>query len=134
MRIHIYGCSRLTNALAPVLVEDGHQVTVLDVDADRLEVLSRQTRIKFLCTAEPLMQDYLLDSGIAQSQVFYALSDDDHLNLLLCQVASHIYNVANVMCRVEDPKLQGIYSQLGVNLLDNGPDFLSAARDSLGAR
>lgn len=131
MRILIYGCTRLTDALAPALVADGHEVTVLDANADRLAILKKQTTVNTLHTTEPLMQDYLLAAGIEPSQAFFALTEDDHLNLLLCQTASGIYNVARVMCRLEDPQLQDLYTQLDVRIIDNGPEFLSTARDYL---
>lgn len=127
----IYGCNRLTGALAPVLVDDGHEVTVLDPNADQLSILERQTRVKTFCASEPLMQDYLLEGGIEASGAFFALTGDDHLNALLCQLASHIFNVPNVLCRLEDPQLQGLYRELGVNILDSGPSFLASARDVL---
>lgn len=125
----IYGCNRLTGALAPVLMNDGHEVTVVDPDSDRLEILRKQTKLKTIRVSEPLMQDYLLEGGIEASGAFYALTGDDHLNVLLCQLASHIFNVPNVLCRLEDPQLQDLYRDLGVNILDNGPNFLSSARD-----
>ena len=131
MHILIYGCSRLTGALVPHLTKDGHEVTVVDADADRLAILDKQAKVKTLCASEPLMQDYLLEGGIEASGAFYAMSGDDHLNVLLCQLASHIFNVPNVLCRLEDPQLREVYRDLGVNILDNGPDFLASARDHL---
>lgn len=131
MDILIYGCTRLTDALAPLLVQDGHQITVLDPDADRLIILGKQANVATLWAAEPLMQDYLLDAGIGDSEAFFALAEDDHKNALLCQIASHIFNVSRVLCRLTDPQLQDFYRELGLNVLDSGPDFLSSVRDFL---
>ena len=131
MHILIYGCTRLTGVLAPELMKDGHEVTVVDADADRLALLEKQTKVKTLCASEPLMQDYLLEGGIEASGAFYAMSGDDHLNVLLCQLASHIFNVPNVLCRLEDPQLQDLYRELGVNILDNDANFLTSAREVL---
>ena len=131
MHVLIYGCTRLTDSLAPALVADGHEVTVVDADPDRLAILGRQANIRTLCASEPQMQDYLLDGGIENSGAFYALTGDDHLNVLLCQLASHIFNVPNVLCRMEDPQLRDLYGELGVRIFDNGPDFPGSARDAL---
>lgn len=131
MHILIYGCTRLTDALAPVLMQDGHQVTVVDTDADQLTLLERQTDVRTVRLAEPLLQDPLQEGGIVNSDAFLSLSSDDHQNLLLCQIASHIYNVPRVMCRLSDPQLRDFYQPLGVSVLDAGPDFLSSAREFL---
>lgn len=131
MEILIYGCTRLTDALAPILLQDGHQVTVMDTDADRLEILKQQANVKTVWVSEPLMQDYLLEGEIDTVNAFFSLTDDDHKNLLLSQIATHIFNVSTVVCRLTDPQLQDVYQPLGITALDSGPDFLGRARDYL---
>ena len=112
MHILIYGCTRLTDALAPVLVQDGHQVTVVDTDTDQLTLLDNQTSVRTVRLAEPLLQDPLQEGGIDNTDAFLSLSSNDHQNLLFCQIASHIYNVPKVMCRLSDPQLQDFYQPL----------------------
>ncbi|MCY4367335.1 MAG: NAD-binding protein [Chloroflexi bacterium] len=131
MQILIYGCTRLTDALAPILVQDGHQVTVIDSDADRLAILEKQTTLSTVWVAEPLMQDYLMQGDLAGSEAFFSLANNDHENILLSQMASHIFNVPKVMCHLSDPQLQDFYQPLGISVLNGGPDSLSAARDFL---
>ncbi len=131
MDVLIYGCSRLTDALAPVLVQDGHQVTVLDTDASRLAILEKQTSVSTLWIAEPLMQDFLTEGKIGTSDAFFSLSEDDHRNVLLCQIATEIYNIGRAMCHLSDPQLQDFYEPLGMRVLHGGHDFLGSARDFL---
>ena len=131
MQILIYGCTRLTDSLAPILVQDGHQVTVMDTDADRLAILQKQTDVSTMWIAEPLMLDYLRQGDLAGSQAFFSLTSDDHENILLSQMASHIYNIPRVMCLLSDPQLQDFYQPLGISVLNGGPDSVSAARDFL---
>ena len=131
MHILIYGCTRLTDALAPILVQDGHQLTIVDTDSDRLSLLGIHANVNTVWLTDPLLQDPLQLGGIDTSQAFFSLSIDDHKNLLLCQIASHIYNIPKVMCRLSDPQLQDFYQPRGLSVLDAGPDFLSAAREFL---
>ncbi len=131
MDILIFGCTRLTAALAPVLVKDGHHLTVLDPDADCLALLSKTTAITAALIDEPLMQDYLLEGGISDSWVFLALSEDDHKNALVCQIAHHIFNVPKVLCRLTDPQLQEFYQGLGLEIVDSGPDFIKNTCQSI---
>ena len=128
MHVLIYGCTRLTDALAPVLVQDGHRVTVMDEDTDRLALLEKQADVSTVCIVEPLMQDFLMQGEITNAEAFLSLSSDDHKNLLFSQIASQIYNVPKVMCHLADPQLQDFYRPLGISVLDGGPDFLSGAQ------
>ena len=125
----IFGCTRLTNALTAALLEDGHHLTVLDRDADRLARLHQErpeAALAVLHAPEPLMQDYLHQGGIDRAGAFLALSGDDHANLLVSQIARHIYNIPQVFCRLSDPQLQQFYRDLGLEII--GPDTDSIAR------
>lgn len=125
----IFGCTRLTNALAAALIADGHRLTVLDRDADRLARLYQERpeeSLAVLHAPEPLMQDYLQQGGIDRAGAFLALSGDDHANLLVSQIARHIYNIPQVFCRLSDPQLQDFYREQGLDII--GPDNDSIAR------
>lgn len=131
MQVLIYGCTRLADVLVPVLVHDGHHVTVMDPDSDRLAIIRRQTDADSVWIADPLMQDFLIEGRIDTAEAFYSLSEDDHKNVLLCQIASAIYNVPKTMCLLTDPQLQDFYEPLGVRVLNGGHDFLSSALELL---
>jgi trk system potassium uptake protein TrkA len=47
-----------------------------------------------------MMQDYLQEGGIDHADVFLAMSSDDHQNLLVAQIAKHIFNVPKVVCHL----------------------------------
>lgn len=134
MEVLIFGCTRLTIALASVLLEDGHQLTVLDSDADRLARLHREKReqsLTVLHTPEPLMQDYLIQGGIDQAGALLALSSDDHKNLLVSQIARQIYHIPKVFCRLSDPQLQEFYCGLGLEVVGADTAAMGRIRQSL---
>jgi trk system potassium uptake protein TrkA len=131
MQVLIYGCTRLADALVPILVRDGHEVTVMDTNANRLAIIKRQAEVNSVWIADPMMQDFLMEGNIDSAEAFYSLSEDDHKNLLLCQIASAIYNIPRTMCFLSDPQLQDFYEPLGLRVLNGGHDFLSSARELL---
>lgn len=131
MYVLIYGCTRLADALVPALVEDGHQVTVMDTDADRLAIIKKEAEVDSVWIADSLMQDFLIEGKIDSAEAFYSLSEDDHKNLLLCQIASEIYNIPRTMCLLSDPQLQEFYEGLGMRVLNGGHGFLNTARELL---
>lgn len=113
----IFGCGTLTDLLVPYLRQAGHLVTVLTDDADALERLRREYQVQGVCITEPLMQDYLQEGDIEIAEVFLAISDHDHQNLLVAQIAKHIFNVGTVICRLENPQLQQLYAGLGLKVI-----------------
>ena len=131
MQVLILGCSHLTANLVPALVEDGFQITVLSKERQCLEQIANQNQVKVILTLEPMMQDYLQQGGIDTTEVFLALSDDDHLNALAAQIAVHIFNVRKVICHLSDPQLQILYSGLGLDVVGYSFGLLQDIRQAI---
>ncbi len=117
MEAVIYGCGRLTAMLAPQLVQTGYQVTVLSDDSHCLESVVVERTIEGILITDAMMQDYLQEAQVATAELFVALSEDDHQNALVSQVARHIFNVPAVVCRLDNPQLQQLYSGLGLKVV-----------------
>jgi trk system potassium uptake protein TrkA len=113
----IYGGGRLASLVAPYLVQSGYTVTALDSDLSRLESMVVEPQIKGIFIADPMMHDYLQEAHVDVAELFLALSDDEHQNALVSQVAKHIYNVPQVVCRLDNPQLQQLYSGLGLKVV-----------------
>ena len=117
MQAVIYGCGRLTAMMAPQLVQSGYRVTVLSNDASCLESVMQERIIEGVLITDAMMQDYLQEAQVATAELFIALSEDDHQNALVSQVARHIFNVPTVVCRLDNPQLQKLYSGLGLKVI-----------------
>jgi trk system potassium uptake protein TrkA len=74
------------------------------------------------------MQDYLQAAGIDTTDAFLALSNDDHQNALMAQIALHIFNVPKVVCHLSDPQLQTLYSGLGLDIVGYSAGLLQDIR------
>lgn len=131
MRMLIYGWGQLAASAIRDLAHQDIEITVLGRDRSRLERLSAYPGVSVALLTEPVMQDYLLESGISNADAFLALSDDDHENLLLSQVAKHMFNVPRVICHVENPQLQVLYSALGLNVVGYSRGILQDIRQAL---
>lgn len=117
VRILIYGWGQLAASAISELAREGTEITVLGKERSQLERLSSNPGVSVVLLTEPVMQDYLLEAGISHSDAFLALSDDDHENLLLSQVARQTFSVPHVVCHVESPQLQIMYTTLGLNVV-----------------
>ncbi len=132
MRTLIYGWGQLAASAIQDLSAQDVEITVLGRQRSRLERLSAYSGVTATLIAEPAMQDYLLESGISHADAFLALSDDDHENLLLAQIAKHMFNVPKVVCHVENPELQFMYTKMGLNVVGSSIGILQDIRQVLG--
>ena len=133
MRMLIYGWGQLAASAIRDLADGDMEITVLGKEPSRLERLSVHPSVTLALLTEPVMQDYLLDAGISHADAFLALSDDDHENLLLAQVAKQMFNVPRVVCHVENPQLQVLYAALGLNVVGYSRGILQDIRQAMGA-
>ncbi|HAA95813.1 MAG TPA: hypothetical protein DCE26_09010 [Dehalococcoidia bacterium] len=131
MRVLIYGCNRLTTNLVPDLVGDDTEITVLGAERECLESVGTHPGVRVVLTAEPMMQDYLQEGGINQADVFLAMSGDDHQNILVSQIAKHIFNVPKVVCHLGNPQLQVLYAALGLDVVGYSFGLLQDVRQAI---
>ena len=117
MEAVIYGGGLLGTILVPHLVRTGYQVRIIDGDAVFLESVANQPDVQTVLITDPLMQDYLQEAGIDIAELFVAISQDDQRNALVAQAAKHLYNVPSVICRLDKPQMQRLYSNLGMQVV-----------------
>ena len=104
----------MATRLALELAEEGYTITIIDSDADYLESMPLSPAIRTVQVVAPKMQDYLSEAELATAELLAALSNDDHRNALVAQVAAHIFKVPLVICRLDNPELREFYSGLGL--------------------
>ena len=117
MRVLIFGCNRLSTSLVGDLAGVGNEITVLGGERGCLESVAPHPGVRVVLTAEPMMQDYLQEGGIDHADVFLAMSADDHQNILVAQIAKHIFNVPKVVCHLGNSELQVMYAALGLEVV-----------------
>jgi trk system potassium uptake protein TrkA len=131
MRVLILGCNQLTANLVPDLVQNGHQITILSEDKACLEQVASEPQVEVRLTVEPMMQDYLQLGGIQSTDIFLALSDDDHLNAMVAQIAQHIFEVPKIICHLNNPQLQLFYAGLGLEVVGYSFGLLQDIRQAI---
>src|SRR3989304_2644790 len=135
MKIIIMGCGRVGAWLARLLDADGHQVTVLDIDAYSFRRLRFPGLLSdFKGTAlvgNGIDQEALRKAGIEQTDVFFALTQGDNRNIMASQIARHIFKVPRVICRIYDPLRQEMYSTLGLEAISPTAIFAQMLKEKL---
>jgi trk system potassium uptake protein TrkA len=130
MKIIIMGCGRVGARLASLLDEDGHEVTVLDIDTYSF----RRLPSSFGGTAlfgNGIDEEALKRAGIEDADVFVALTQGDNRNVMSCQIAKYIFNVPRVVCRIYDPLREEMYSALGLETLSPTKIFAQLLREKI---
>ena len=113
MRVIIMGCGRTGAAIAEALDLADHGVTIIDRDARQFRRLAPEfsgTRV----VANGMDQKDLETAGINEADAFIAVTQGDNRNYFASQLASEIYKVEKVLCRVKDPQREVIFRQLGI--------------------
>ena len=131
MRVLIFGCNRLSTSLVSDLAGEGNDITVLGDERDCLESVAAHPGVRVVLTAEPMMQDYLQEGRIDHADVFLAMSADDHQNILVAQIAKHIFNVPKVVCHLDNPQLQVMYAALGLEVVGYSFGLLQDVRQAI---
>ena len=120
MFVLICGCGRVGSTVARAMLNEGHQVSVLDEDAEALAMLEKNQDESWedlggsFTVGTALEIDALLEAGIEQADAFVASTDGDNTNLVIAQIAQKRFNVNTVVVRVLDPARATWYEQQGL--------------------
>ena len=86
MNIIIAGCGKVGVTLAEQLRAENHEITMVDIDAERLEHTMSQLDIQVI-SGNTISNRTLKEAGIENADLFIAVTDQDEINLLSCLVA-----------------------------------------------
>lgn len=118
MYIVIVGCSEVGYHLTKALLASGHEVVVVEKSAERCQLLSDESGIVSL-QGDGTDERTLRKSGITRADVLVAVAGRDETNLVICQIAKHIFQVPRTMALIKDPKNEPIFHVLGVDVVVN---------------
>ena len=114
MYIIIVGGGSVGYHLCKALLKEGHEVLVLDKDVHKCE--NFEDEMGSVCIrGDGCEVTTLAEAGVSRAEVFIAATDEDEDNLVACQIAKHKFGVPRAIARVNDPKNEEIFRQLGVD-------------------
>jgi trk system potassium uptake protein TrkA len=118
MYILIVGCSEVGYHLTKALLASGHEVVVVEKNRDRYQLLTDEMgSVAF--AGDGTEERTLKRAGITRADVLVAVTGRDATNLVICQIAKHIFQVPRTMALVKDPKNEPIFHVLGVDIVVN---------------
>lgn len=114
MYMIVVGGGKVGYYLAKELVEEGHEVLVIEQDAGKVDRIMEELGDIALrgdgCEAATAEQ-----AGFGRADMVLAVTGDDEDNLVICQVAKKMFNVPRTIARINNPKNETIFRKLGID-------------------
>ena len=124
MYIVIIGGGRIGFNLAQKLIQDKHTVAVIEKDKARCEGMS-QNLDAMVINGDGCEPKYLEDAEVGRADVIAAVTADDEDNLVICQLAKEVFGVRRTVARVNNPKNEHIFAELGVDVPVNATTIIA---------
>ena len=113
MLIVIAGCGRVGSDLAMTLSDEGHDVSVIDEDPKKIDVLGAsfngRTQVGLAYDVRTLRM-----ADIEFADAFVAVTSNDNANVMAVQVAKEVFGVPKTIARMDDPARADVYRALDV--------------------
>jgi trk system potassium uptake protein TrkA len=130
LRIIIVGCGKVGVALLEQLCKEGHDITIIDTDAQKIQDLTNMYDVMGI-TGNGASYSVQVEAGIATTDLLIAVTGSDELNLLCCTIASQVADCSSI-ARVRTPdyseEVGYLREKLGLAMITN-PE-LEAAKEA----
>ncbi len=128
LKVVIVGCGKVGMALTKQLSEEGHDVTIIDKNANTVNTLAGQFDVMGL-VGSGSSYSTLREAGVKEADLFIAVTGSDELNLLCCTIAKQVGEDCAAIARVRDPdyahETSYLRDKLGLAMIIN-PEYEAA--------
>ena len=125
MRVVIAGGGSVGRSIARELNANGHQVLIIDKDADEARV-ARLPEARWLA-GDACEISSLQEAGMADCDAVVAATGDDKVNLVLSLLAKTEFGVPRTVARVNNPKNEWMFDESwGVDVAVSTPRLMTA--------
>lgn len=120
MYIAIVGGGKVGVYLANFLLNDGHEVAIIEAKESVAKILSETMQGPFLVICgdgcEVSRQE---DAGVDHADIFVAATGRDEDNLAACEIANRVFDVQRCIARVNNPKNLRIFRRLDIESISS---------------
>jgi len=114
MYIVVVGGGKVGFYLAKELVEANHEVLVIERDPAKCAEIS-ETLGEIVMRGDGCEAAMHERAGTGRADLLLAVTGEDEDNLVACQVARHLFSVARTVARINNPKNEVIFRELGID-------------------
>jgi len=126
MYIIVVGGGRVGYYLAKALLDEGHEVLIIEKNATFCEVINEE--MGGVCIrGDGCEAATLTEIGTGRADMLVAVTGDDEDNLVACQVARHKFNVPRTIARIRNPQNETIFKKLGIDVTVSATNIILEA-------
>jgi trk system potassium uptake protein TrkA len=115
MNIIICGAGRVGFTIAKILGEQGHSITVIDQSSEDIQKIDDTLDVKAI-VGKATYPSILEKANASEADMIIAVTRNDEINMLICQIAFSIFNVQKKIARIRsqdylNPKFTKVYNK-----------------------
>ncbi len=115
MNIIICGAGRVGFTIAKLLSEQGHSITVIDQSSEDIQKINDSLDVKAI-VGKATYPSILEKANASETDMIIAVTRNDEINMLICQIAFSIFNIPKKIARIRsqdylNPKFTRVYSK-----------------------
>lgn len=123
MYIIVVGGGKVGYYLAKELVNQGHELLVIEKDKRKSEAIAEDLGSVVL-RGDGCEASTMAEAGTNRADVVVAVTGDDEDNLVICQMAKRKFNVPRTIARINNPKNERIFKLLGIDATVSSTDVI----------
>jgi len=115
MNIIICGAGRVGFTIAKLLSEQGHSITVIDQSSEDIQKINDTLDVKAI-VGKATYPSILEKANASETDMIIAVTRNDEINMLICQIAFSIFNIPKKIARIRsqdylNPKFTRVYNK-----------------------
>jgi trk system potassium uptake protein TrkA len=115
MNIIICGAGRVGVTIAKVLSEQNHSITVIDQFSEDIQKINEDLDVRAI-VGKATYPSVLEKANAAETDMIIAVTRNDEINMLICQIAYSIFNIQKKIARIRskdylNPKFSKVYNK-----------------------
>ena len=115
MNIIICGAGRVGFTISKILSEQGHSITVIDQSSEDIQKIDDVLDVKSI-VGKATYPSILEKANASEADMIIAVTRNDEINMLICQIAFSIFNVQKKIARIRsqdylNPKFTKVYNK-----------------------
>ena len=115
MNIIICGAGRVGFTISKLLSEQGHSITVIDQSSEDIQKINDSLDVKAI-VGKATYPSILEKANASETDMIIAVTRNDEINMLICQIAFSIFKIQKKIARIRDqdylnPKFSSVYNK-----------------------
>ena len=117
MKVLILGAGRVGASLARALISNGYDIAIIDQDKSSLSELAERLDIMTVHghASDPKI---IKKSGADKNTIVIAVTSNDEVNIIACQIAKKQFKVSKTICRLNNSSYSKDLNVFGENIID----------------